>query len=36
MDDRHPNQYDKRPKRRKDKDNPYLQIGLLLLASLEY
>ena len=23
MDDRHPNQYDKRPKRRKDKDNPY-------------
>lgn len=23
MDGKHPNQYDKRPKRRKDKDNPY-------------
>lgn len=23
MDGKHPNQYDKRPKRRKDKDSPY-------------
>ena len=23
MDGQHPNQHDKRPKRRKDKDNPY-------------
>ena len=30
MDGKHPNQYDKRPKRRKDKDNPYelLSVGM--------
>ena len=38
MDGKHPNQYDKRPKRRKDKDNPYelFSVGIDTPAARYY
>ena len=38
MDGKHPNQYDKRPKRRKDKDNPYelFSVGIDTPATRYY